>query len=65
MIKPLEEYSPEERAFVEYVQELRSRPPKPPHNPGPFNREEVRAILASIPQEDRDELAEAIRQRRK
>jgi hypothetical protein len=64
MIKPLEEYSPEERAFVEFVRTLRSRPPKPPHDPGPFNWEEVKAILAEIPQEDRDELAEAIRQRR-
>ncbi|MEJ1962107.1 MAG: hypothetical protein WDO56_11425 [Gammaproteobacteria bacterium] len=63
MIKPLEEYSPEDRAFVEYVQKIRSQPPKPRHNPGPFNREEVKAILAEIPQEDRDELFEAIRGR--
>jgi hypothetical protein len=64
MIKPLEEYSPEERAFVEFVQTIRSEPPKPSHNPGPFNWEEVKAILAEIPQEDRDELVETIRRER-
>lgn len=63
MIKPLEEYLPEERAFVEFVQTIRSQPPKPPHDPGPFNWKEVKAILAEIPQEDRDELFEAIRER--
>jgi hypothetical protein len=45
MIKPLEEYSPEERAFVEFVQRMRSQPPKAPHDPGPFNYEEVRDLL--------------------
>jgi hypothetical protein len=64
MIKPLEEYTPEERAFVEYVQDLRSQPPKPPHDPGPFNWEEVKAILAEIPQKDRDELVEEIQRQR-
>jgi hypothetical protein len=64
MIKPLEEYSPEERAFVEWVQELRRQPPKPPNNPGPWNPDEVRAILAEIPKADREELAEAIREGR-
>jgi hypothetical protein len=29
MIKPLEEYSPEDRAFVEYVKPLRSEYPRP------------------------------------
>jgi hypothetical protein len=65
MIRPLEEYSPEERAFVEYVQQIRSQPPKPPHDPGPFNWKEVKAILAEIPQEDRNELFEAIRGRKR
>ena len=64
MIKPLEEYSPEERAFVEWVQQLRSQPPQPPNNPGPWNPEEVRAIMAEIPQADRLALGEAIRQGR-
>jgi hypothetical protein len=64
MIKPLEEYSPEERAFVEWVQQLRSRPPKPRNNPGPWNPEEVRAILAETPEEERRALGEAIRQGR-
>ena len=49
MIKPLEEYSPEDRAFVEYVQQLRKQPPKPPHDPGPLNWEEIKAILADLP----------------
>jgi hypothetical protein len=64
MIKPLEEYSSEERAFVEWVQQLRSKPPEPPHNPGPWNPEEVEAILAEIPLADRRELSEAIRRGR-
>jgi hypothetical protein len=45
MIKPLDEYSPEDRAFVEYVQKIRSQPPKPPHDPGPFNAKKVLAML--------------------
>jgi hypothetical protein len=52
MIKPLEEYSPEDRAFVEYVQKIRSQPPRPQHDPGPLNWEEINAILDSIPPED-------------
>ena len=64
MIKPLEEYSPEERAFVKFVQAIRSQPPKPLNNARPFNWEEVKAILAQIPQEDRDELVETIRRER-
>ena len=64
MIKPLEEYSPEERAFVEFVREMRSRPSQPPNNPGPFNWKEVQAIIAEVPQADRIELGEAIRQGR-
>jgi hypothetical protein len=63
MIKPLEEYTPEERAFVEWVQELRRQPPKPPNDPGPFNLKEVEAILARTPREDRDELFEAMQGR--
>jgi hypothetical protein len=64
MIKPLDEYSPEERAFVEYVQKLRSQPPKPPHDPGPLNWDEIHAILAEIPQQDRDDLVETMREMR-
>ena len=63
MIKPLEEYSPEERAFVESVRQLRSQPPKPCNDPGPINFDEVQALLARIPQEDRDELFEAMQGR--
>lgn len=63
MIKPLEEYSPEDRAFVEWVQQLRSQPSKPPNNPGPWNPEEVEALLAEVPREDRDELFEAMQGR--
>lgn len=63
MIKPLEEYSSHERAFVEYVREIRNQPRKLLHDPGPFNYEEVKGILAKIPQEDRDELFEAVRGR--
>ena len=63
MIKPLEDYSPEDRAFVEWVQQLRCQPPKPPNDPGPWNPEEVDAILAQVPQADRDELFEAIQGR--
>jgi hypothetical protein len=55
MIKPLDEYSPEDRAFVEYVQKIRSQPPKPPHDPGPFDAKEVRAMLAQINWDDEDE----------
>ncbi len=60
MIKPLEEYSPEDRAFVEYVQRIRSQPPKHLHDPGPLNWDEINAILDSVPQdeeEDEDERA--------
>ncbi len=45
MIKPLEEYSPEDRAFVEWVQLLRSQPPKPPNNPGPWIRRRSGRLL--------------------
>jgi hypothetical protein len=64
MIKPLAEYSPEERAFVEWVQQLRNQPPKPPHNPGPWNPREVEAILAEVPQAERRALGETIRRAR-
>ena len=49
MIKPLEEYSPEDRAFVEFVQQMRSRPTEPPREPQPMNWEEINAILAELP----------------
>ena len=55
MIKPLDEYSPEDRAFVEYCQKIRSQPPKPPHDPGPINADEIRAILAQMPLDADDE----------
>jgi hypothetical protein len=34
MIKPFDEYTPEEREFMEYLQKLRSQPPRPPYVPG-------------------------------
>jgi len=49
MIKPLEEYSPEDRAFVEFVRKIRSQPPKPWPDPGPLNWEEINAFLARLP----------------
>jgi len=61
MIKPLDEYTPDERAFVEYVQELRRRPPRPQPPPGPIDWEEMSAIADEVPQEDRDALVETIR----
>jgi hypothetical protein len=63
MINPLEEYSPEDRAFVEFVQQFRSQPPELPSDPGPWNPKEVEALLAKIPQEDRDELFEEMQGR--
>jgi hypothetical protein len=62
MIKPFDEYTPEEREFVEYVQKLRSQPPRPPYVPGPTNWEELWAIARQVPQEDRDALVEIIRE---
>jgi hypothetical protein len=55
MIKPLEEYSPEDRAFVEYVQKIRSQPPKPWPDPGPMNWEEINAFLDRVHSEPDDE----------
>ena len=46
MIKPLEEYSPEDRALVEFVQRMRTQPPREPQ---PMNWEEINAILAELP----------------
>jgi hypothetical protein len=55
MIKPLEEYSPEDRAFVEYVQKIRSQPPQPQRDPGPLNWDEINVILDSVNWDDEDE----------
>jgi len=55
MIKPIDEYSPEDRAFVEYVEKIRSQPPRPPHDPGPFDSKKVRAMLDQIPPEADDD----------
>jgi hypothetical protein len=55
MIKPLDEYSPEDRAFVEYVEKIRSQPPRPPHDPGPLDWKEIRARLEQINWDDEDE----------
>jgi hypothetical protein len=63
MIKQLEEYSPEDRAFVEFVQQCRSRAPRPQNDSEPFNLKKVEELLAKIPQEDRDELFEAMQGR--
>lgn len=64
MIKPLEEYSPEDRAFLEYVESLRQQPPRPgcrrrsfrqqaeEQGIGPLNWDEIRAILADVPWDD-------------
>jgi len=57
MIKPLEEYSPEDRAFVEYVQEIRSQPPQPQRDPGPLNWDEINAILDSVNWDEDEEPA--------
>jgi hypothetical protein len=61
MIKPLEEYSPEDRAFVEYVQQLRRQPPQPWPDPVPLNWDEIDAILADLPPEEEDEEERAFR----
>jgi hypothetical protein len=40
----------EDRAFVEFVQRMRSQPPpQPPREPQPMNWEEINAILAELP----------------
>jgi hypothetical protein len=49
MIRPLDEYSPEDRAFVEYVEQLRRQSPRSClilHDAGPINVAEIKAILA-------------------
>jgi hypothetical protein len=56
MIKPLEEYSPEDRAFVAYVERLRSEYPRPEslhedlilRHAGPIDPVEIKAILADL-----------------
>jgi|GEM_PF-2212117 len=57
MIRPLDEYSPEDRKFVEYVEYLRRQPPRPgfprksftelatEQGVGPINVAELKAIL--------------------
>lgn len=57
MIKPLEEYSPEDRAFVEYVQKIRSQPPKPPHDPGPLDWAKINAMLDAVNWDEAEEPA--------
>ena len=64
MIKPLDEYSPEDRAFVEYVEQLRRQSPSPgfprksfaeqarEQGVGPVNAAEIRGILADPRFED-------------
>ena len=55
MIKPLDEYSPEDRAFVEYVEQLRRQSPRKSvilRDAGPINAAEIRAILADLPREE-------------
>ena len=66
MIKPLDEYSPDDRAFVEYVEHLRRQPPRPgfprksfmeqaiEQGVGPINVAEIKAILAELPPEERE-----------
>lgn len=73
MIKPLEEYSPEDRAFLEYVESLRKQPPRPgwprksfreqaeEQGIGPINWNEVRAMLADVPWDDDDIALEDLR----
>jgi hypothetical protein len=57
MIKPLDEYSPEDRAFVEYCQQIRSQPPQPPHDPGPLNWDEITPMLEAIDWDEEEEPA--------
>lgn len=60
MIKPLDEYSPEDRAFVEYVRRLRSEYPRPEslhqdlilRDAGPLNVAEIRALWPEGPRDD-------------
>lgn len=64
MIKPLDEYSPEDRALVEYVEHLRRQPLQPGsacrsfaerviyRGAGPIKAAEIRAILADRSFED-------------
>jgi hypothetical protein len=56
MIKPMDEYTPEQRAFVRWVEELRKA--YPPKNggvlraAGPINVAEIRALLADLKHEE-------------
>lgn len=66
MIKPLEEYLPEDRAFLEYVESLRKQPPRPgcprksfreqaeEQGIRPVNWNEVLASLVDVPFDDED-----------
>jgi hypothetical protein len=57
MIKPLDEYSPEDRAFVEYVQKIRSQPPKPPRDPGPLDWGKINVMLDAVNWDEEEEPA--------
>ena len=73
MIKLLEEYSPEDRAFLEYVESLRKQPPRPgfrrksfrqqaeEQGIGPLNWDELRSILVDVPLDDDDVAVEDLR----
>jgi hypothetical protein len=67
MIKPLDEYTPEERKFVEWVESVRNRPPRPgfprrtleqmarEQGVGPIKLEELEAIVREAWEEDEEE----------
>jgi len=67
MIKPWDEYTPEERKFVEWVESVRNRPPRPgfvrktlaqmaeEQGVGPINPEELEAIVRAAWEEDEEE----------
>jgi hypothetical protein len=64
MIKPLDEYTPEERKFVEWVESVRNRPPRPgfprrtleqmarEQGVGPIKLEELEAIVREADEDD-------------
>lgn len=73
MIKPFEEYSPEDRAFLEYVESLRKQPPRPgfprksfseqaeEQGIGPLDWDEIRVILADVSWDEDDLSLEDLR----